>query len=71
MDEKATPITGGCLCGAVRYEASEPPDLNGTCNCRNCQKWTGSSYLAFAGFPKTAFRFTLGEPKFYNSSAVL
>ncbi len=71
MDEETTPITGGCLCGAVRYEASEAPNLNGTCNCRVCQKWTGSAYFAFAGFPKAAFRFTRGEPKFHKSSAVM
>ena len=71
MNEDANKITGGCLCGSLRYEASEPPDLNGTCQCRACQKWTGGAYLAFAGFPKTAFRFTQGEPKFYRSSAVM
>lgn len=71
MNDKAVKITGGCLCGAVRYEANEAPDLNGTCNCRNCQKWTGSTYLAFAGFPRAAVRFTKGEPKFYKSSAIL
>jgi hypothetical protein len=34
-------------------------------------RWTGGAYLAFAGFPKTAFRFTQEEPKFYRSSAVM
>jgi hypothetical protein len=71
MNVDADKITGGCLCGSLRYEANEPPNLNGTCQCRACQKWTGGAYLAFAGFPKPAFRFTQGEPKYYRSSAVM
>lgn len=62
--------TGGCLCGAIRYEASEPPNKSGTCHCRFCQQWTGSAFYAFAGFPVSAFRFTRGEPKIYKSSPI-
>ena len=71
MEDLSLPFAGGCLCGAIRYEASEPPNMNGTCQCRKCQKWTGSSYSTFAGFPRDAFRFTQGEPKIFNSSAVM
>ncbi len=62
--------TGGCLCGAIRYEVSEPPNKSGTCHCRFCQQWTGSAFYAFAGFPVSAFRFTRGEPKIYKSSPI-
>jgi hypothetical protein len=30
-------ITGGCICGAVAYEASETPMRVGYCHCRMCQ----------------------------------
>ncbi len=62
--------TGGCLCGAIRYEANEPPNKSGTCHCRNCQQWTGSAFHAFAGFTVDAFRITKGELKIYKSTPI-
>ncbi len=69
MSDKTMPIAGGCLCGAVRYEASEPPEWVGQCHCRMCQQAYGHVSGIFAGFAKGALRFTKGEPKFYRSSA--
>ncbi len=71
MSDKTMPITGGCMCGAVRYEATEPPQDVGYCHCRMCQKWTGNLFMASAAFRSAAFRFTQGELKFYQSSAWL
>lgn len=65
------PITGGCLCGAVRYEASEAPSSGGICHCRVCQKTSGSAFEALAMFARTAFGFVKGEPKRYQSSAIM
>jgi hypothetical protein len=70
MGEKTMPITGGCLCGAVRYEANEPPIETGTCHCRMCQKSTGSAFMVMAKFARPALRFTKGEPKLYRSSSI-
>ncbi len=64
------PLTGGCLCGAVRYEISAPAiDVN-YCHCRMCQRFTGGLIVAGAHFPMEAFRFTQGEPKYYKSSPI-
>ena len=37
--------SGGCLCGAVRFEAREVPEAFGACHCEMCRRWTGSSLL--------------------------
>ncbi len=71
MTDKTLPITGGCMCGAVRYEATEPPQEVGYCHCRMCQKTTGNLFYPYATFRSDAFRITQGEPKFYKSSAWL
>ena len=71
MVEETTQITGGCRCGAVRYEANEPLSKGTVCHCRGCQRTTGSAFEAVVRFPRTAFRFTKGEPKRYRSSSIM
>ncbi|WP_431267628.1 GFA family protein [Dankookia sp. P2] len=38
------PQSGGCLCGAVRYEITQPPLVTYTCHCTTCQRLTGSAF---------------------------
>lgn len=51
--------SGGCQCGAVRYEVDVDLDRTVTCNCSRCQRIGG--ILAFA--PASAFSLTSGEGK--------
>jgi hypothetical protein len=49
-------ITGGCLCGAVRYTAEADPTSATVCHCRDCQKFTGSAFAALVLAPKESVR---------------
>ena len=69
MGEKTMPVTGGCLCGAIRYESTEPPDYVVYCHCRICQIACGALFALVAGFPGETFRYTQGEPTYYHSSS--
>ena len=43
--------SGGCACGAIRYETDAAPIASNHCQCRDCQRRSGaghSSYLVFA-----------------------
>ena len=40
---------GGCLCGALRYSVTGPPERTTACACRNCQRRSGSPF-GFAGY---------------------
>jgi hypothetical protein len=64
-----TPFTGGCACGAIRYECSAEPLLSANCHCRNCQRASGSAYASPLFVPTPAFRFLKGEPKYYTAKA--
>jgi hypothetical protein len=47
--------TGGCACGAIRYEISGEPIFSNDCQCLDCQKKSGTghgSYLTFLGSAK-------------------
>lgn len=37
--------SGGCLCGAVRFDARNVPDTYAICHCPSCRRWTGSALL--------------------------
>ncbi len=59
--------TGGCLCGAVRFEATGPALKPHTCSCRMCQRHTGALTVCWVEFPKEAVTWT-GRPAFHRSS---
>jgi hypothetical protein len=43
-----SPLTGHCLCGAVRIMVDGPHDPRpGACHCRMCQRWSGGLFLCF------------------------
>jgi len=50
--------TGGCLCGAVRYEARGEPVFMGYCFCADCRKASGSGFIPFMGVPSGAVKIT-------------
>jgi hypothetical protein len=49
-------ISGGCLCGSVRFELSEPPLEAGYCHCTRCQRRTGNASSAQARIDGRTFR---------------
>ena len=59
------PMTGGCLCGAVRYESTGEPGFALLCHCRDCQRQSGSAFAAGWRVPAASFRVTQGAPKLY------
>ena len=62
----AAPFTGGCACGAIRYECSAEPGLSMNCHCRDCQRASGTAYASVIRVPAAAFKVVKGEPKFYT-----
>lgn len=62
-------ITGGCQCGAVRYQFDGTPELVALCHCRMCQKATGSVAWAFFTARLDELTWTRGRPSLYRSSA--
>ena len=53
--------TGGCLCGGVRFEISEPPLAAGYCHCTRCQRRTGNASSAGARIDGRTLRLLAGE----------
>lgn len=59
------PFTGGCMCGAIRYECSAEPIMMGNCHCRDCQQATGTAFAAAMLVPRDAVSIT-GDVKYYD-----
>ena len=58
-------VTGGCLCGKVRFIATGEPDRVGLCHCLDCRKHHGALFHASAIFPETAVSVE-GETRHYQ-----
>jgi hypothetical protein len=64
-------LTGGCQCGAVRYELTARPRGGSICHCRMCQKAGGAPFMAFCdSVRQERFVFTRGAPAIYRSSEI-
>ena len=54
-------LTGGCGCGAVRFELTEPLVSASYCHCTRCQRRTGTASSANARLAPGSVRFLAGE----------
>ena len=68
MGDEATARTGGCLCGAVRYQVTGEPIWVGHCHCETCRRHTGAPVVTFVCFKEGQVAFTKGERQIYSSS---
>jgi len=62
------PLTGGCQCGAVRYEIVGPPLVAALCHCRSCRRAHAAPAVAWAMFEEARVRFEGAAPAQYRSS---
>ncbi len=62
------PMSGGCRCGAVRYDFQAEPMFPGFCHCRACQKTSGAPHVAAFAIPSDALHVT-GKLTSYEDKA--
>ena len=60
-------LTGGCHCGAIRYEVEGEPVYHALCHCTDCRRQTGAPVVSWALFRNDALKIS-GTPKVYASS---
>ena len=63
------PLTGGCQCGAVRYEIDAEPLTVIACHCTQCQRQSASAFGMTAPVPRAALRITEGKPAHWSRIA--
>ena len=68
MTETPDKATGGCMCGAVRYEATGAPTSIIHCHCTSCRKHSGAPVVTLVGYKADQVEFTKGDRKIYESS---
>jgi len=61
-------LTGGCYCGAIRYQAGGRPIERALCHCSICRATTGAPAVAWFTVDRAAFRYTAGAPALFASS---
>ena len=61
-------ITGGCHCGAIRYEAAGEALTHALCHCTDCRRSAGAPMVGWTMYRLDAVKVTRGAPKVYESS---
>lgn len=67
MSTKSTPFSGGCACGAIRYDCTAEPMIMLNCHCRDCQRSSGGPFSSFVVIPTEAFKLVKGSLTVYGS----
>ena len=62
-------LTGGCQCGAIRYEVAGTPKRQVACHFTACQRQSGSAFGMTIVVNEEDFRLTKGELKTYASKS--
>jgi len=62
-------ISGGCLCGEIRFETTRDPGAQLLCYCTDCQTVSGSACYAAYVVPRDALNLIKGEPGAYEVTA--
>ena len=71
MVEAAT-LTGGCLCGAVRFEVKTPTKWCAHCHCSLCRRAHGAAFVTWFGVERSTFELVAGSDDltWYQSTPV-
>jgi hypothetical protein len=51
-------MQGGCLCGQVRYEINESPEITAVCHCEKCQRQSGSAFSLLLAARESSVRYS-------------
>ena len=68
MSGSSKRLTGGCQCGALRYEWLERPTHSSVCYCRMCQKASGQPFMGLTGGKSENLRWISGTLAIFKSS---
>lgn len=63
-------VSGGCFCGAIRYEAKALPLGSMICHCQSCRRIAGAPAVAWVTFPKAELKFSSPPTEFFSSAGV-
>ena len=59
----STAYSGGCACGAIRYEINDKPVVENHCQCRDCQRRSGTGHGSYLVFSDRAKATITGEAR--------
>lgn len=61
-------MTGGCHCGAIRYEVKGEALSHALCHCTDCRRHAGAPMVGWTMYPESSVRLIKGAPRVYRSS---